>query len=156
MSEQADESNELCDHEPPVGADDVEIEFSAEWRTDRVRAFARRIREGRIRGIERDVAANQMSALADELEQAGCKSEIILNHCRRCPDHFPDCWVVWSILHDELQDETPEQPGPTRVAVDRLADRVIHLQLLVIGVGVLLMIVYGLIRLARWLLPNHL
>jgi len=39
-----------------------------------------------------------MPVLAEMLEKAGCQDEVILTHCRSCPDHVRGCFVVDAIL----------------------------------------------------------
>lgn len=43
----------------------------------------------------------RMSSLADALEEAGCKDEDILNHCREHTVHVRGCWVVDLLLGKE-------------------------------------------------------
>ncbi len=140
------ESDDLCHFEPPENLDGSVVEFRPEWRTEAVQTLARHLRA--------QEAFDRMAVLADALEQAGCDDPIILNHCRRCPAHYPDCWVIGFILPPDPQDEIPEPPGPVRQAVDRVTDRVIRLQLVVIGAGVLFLIVFLVVSLVRWMFPN--
>ncbi|WP_081471938.1 hypothetical protein [Gemmata obscuriglobus] len=64
--------------------------FAPEWRTDTVRALAARMYESR------DFSA--MPILADALQDAGCDSDDILNHCRGLGPHVRGCWVVDLVL----------------------------------------------------------
>ena len=43
----------------------------------------------------------RMSLLADALDEAGCKDEEILNHCRQQNEHVRGCWVVDLLLGKE-------------------------------------------------------
>jgi hypothetical protein len=43
-------------------------------------------------------AFDRMPILADALEEAGCTSQDILNHCRQQGEHVRGCWVVDAIL----------------------------------------------------------
>lgn len=67
------------------------ISFAPEWRTDTATALARQIYESR------DFSA--MPILADALQDAGCDSDDILNHCRDPEQvHVRGCWVVDLVL----------------------------------------------------------
>lgn len=45
------------------------------------------------------MAANRSCfAFADALQDAGCDSDDILNHCRQPSDHVRGCWVVDLLL----------------------------------------------------------
>jgi hypothetical protein len=60
--------------------------FSPEWCTDTVVAVARQMYElGEF---------SAMPILADALQDAGCDSEDILDHCRGPGLHIHGCWVV--------------------------------------------------------------
>jgi hypothetical protein len=141
MSEHADDSNELCDFKPPDGS---AIELSTGWRTDEVQSLARGIRADLARGVPSEDAPYGMSALADALEEAGCEDTLILNHCRLCTVHTPDCWVLGLILPPDPLDELPEPPGPVRETMDRLADRVTQFGFLFFGVVLLLVLAFGI------------
>jgi hypothetical protein len=39
-----------------------------------------------------------MPILADALQDAGCDSDDVLNHCRSAGVHVRGCWVVDSVL----------------------------------------------------------
>ena len=69
------------------------VNFSAEWRTDTALALARQMYESR------DFSA--MPILADALQDAGCDSADILNHCRGPGPHVRGCWVVDLVLGKE-------------------------------------------------------
>ena len=60
------------------------------WRTDTVLTLARGMYESRDFGA--------MPILADALQDAGCISEDILNHCRGPGPHARGCWVVDLVL----------------------------------------------------------
>jgi hypothetical protein len=60
------------------------------WRADRVLALARQMYESR------DFSA--MPILADALQDAGCDSADILDHCRGPGEHVRGCWVVDLVL----------------------------------------------------------
>jgi hypothetical protein len=64
--------------------------FSPEWRTDTAIALARTMY------ASRDFSA--MPILADALQEAGCDSEDLLNHCRAPWPHTRGCWVVDAVL----------------------------------------------------------
>jgi hypothetical protein len=60
------------------------------WLTSDVLALAK--------GIYEDRAFDRMPILADALQEAGCDSDDILNHCRGPGPHARGCWVVDLIL----------------------------------------------------------
>ena len=60
------------------------------WRTDTALSLARQMYESR------DFSA--MPILADALQDAGCDSDDILNHCRGPGPHVRGCWVVDLVL----------------------------------------------------------
>jgi hypothetical protein len=66
------------------------VQFDAAWRTDTVVALARQMYESR------DFSA--MPILADALQDAGCSSDDILDHCRAPGPHVRGCWVVDLVL----------------------------------------------------------
>jgi hypothetical protein len=69
------------------------IDFAA-WRTDTALALARQMYESRDFGA--------MPILADALQDAGCDSEDVLNHCRdTSATHYRGCWVVDGVLGKE-------------------------------------------------------
>jgi hypothetical protein len=78
----------LFDDIAPRGAD-----FSPEWRTDTVVAFARQMYEA--------CEFSAMPILADALQDAGCDSEDVLSHCRGPGPHLRGCWVVDLVLGKE-------------------------------------------------------
>jgi hypothetical protein len=61
-----------------------------EWLTSTVSLLARQMYEAR------DFSA--MPILADALQDAGCDSDDILNHCRGAGPHVRGCWVVDLVL----------------------------------------------------------
>jgi hypothetical protein len=63
------------------------------WLTPTVVELARTIYEVR--------AFNRFPILADALEQAGCTSKDILNHCRQPGEHVRGCWLVDALLAKE-------------------------------------------------------
>jgi hypothetical protein len=66
------------------------VTVDPEWRTVAVLALAT--------GIYDDRAFDRMPILADALEDAGCDSDDIINHCRGPGPHVRGCWVVDLIL----------------------------------------------------------
>jgi hypothetical protein len=65
--------------------------FDAAWRTSDVMMLAT--------GIYEDRAFDRMPILADALQDAGCTSEDILDHCRDAhAAHVRGCWVVDLVL----------------------------------------------------------
>jgi len=64
-----------------------------EWRTFTVLALAH--------GIYGERAFDRMPILADALQDAGCDSDDILNHCRCETVHVRGCWVVDLVLGKE-------------------------------------------------------
>jgi hypothetical protein len=69
------------------------VAFPPEWRTDTAVALASQMYECR------DFSA--MPILADALQDAGCTSDDILNHCRGAGVHVRGCWVVDLVLGKE-------------------------------------------------------
>ena len=67
--------------------------FSTEWRTDTALVLARQMYESR------DFSA--LPILADALQDAGCDSADILDHCRGPGPHVRGCWVVDLVLGKE-------------------------------------------------------
>jgi hypothetical protein len=57
---------------------------------------------GLVRGIVADNALDRLPILADALEEAGCDTLDILNHCRGEGEHVRGCWVV-HLLHDYIR-----------------------------------------------------
>ncbi|MDY3561501.1 hypothetical protein R5W23_002779 [Gemmata sp. JC673] len=68
------------------------VPFPAAWRTSDVLGVARAVYDSNDFG--------QMPVLGDALEDAGCDSAEILNHCRHAPaeSHARGCWVLDRIL----------------------------------------------------------
>lgn len=141
-----DVSSDLCDFEPP---EDITVALPELCRSGPVRILARTIREGLVRDVPHEITSKRMAKLANRLRAVGCEVDAVLNHCRRCPQHYPDCWVLGLVLEDEFGEETPATSGPVRRRVDRAADGIIRLQLLVLAVGVLVLLVCGVISLIR-------
>jgi hypothetical protein len=69
------------------------VSFSPEWRTDTALSLAAQMYDSR------DFSA--MPILADALQDAGCDSEDVLNHCRGPGPHCRGCWVVDLVLGKE-------------------------------------------------------
>ena len=69
------------------------VEFAPTWRTDTAVALARHIYE------RREFSA--MPILADALQDAGCDSDAVLNHCRHEGGHIRGCWVLDGVLGRE-------------------------------------------------------
>ncbi len=70
------------------------VAFSPEWRTSTTTAIAQEMYESR------DFSA--MPILADALQDAGCDSDDVLNHCRDANQvHVRGCWVVDFVLGNE-------------------------------------------------------
>ncbi|OAI51286.1 hypothetical protein AYO44_05135 [Planctomycetaceae bacterium SCGC AG-212-F19] len=63
------------------------------WQTDTVVSLAQAIYDGR--------AFDRMPILADALEDAGCTSADVLDHCRGGGEHVRGCWVVDLVLGKE-------------------------------------------------------
>ncbi|MCI0457068.1 MAG: hypothetical protein L0Z62_08820, partial [Gemmataceae bacterium] len=53
---------------------------------------------GCYRQIYDEQAFQDLPVLADALEQAGCTSEDILNHCRQQKNHIRGCWLLDLVL----------------------------------------------------------
>jgi hypothetical protein len=66
------------------------VAFSTAWRSDTAVTLARQMYESR------DFSA--MPILADALQDAGCDSDDVLNHCRGSGPHVRGCWVVDLVL----------------------------------------------------------
>ncbi|MBP3958436.1 hypothetical protein J8F10_24575 [Gemmata sp. G18] len=67
--------------------------FSPSWRTSTAVALASQMYESR------DFSA--MPILADALQDAGCDSAEVLDHCRGLGPHVRGCWVVDLVLGKE-------------------------------------------------------
>jgi hypothetical protein len=52
-------------------------------------------------GIYEDRGFDRMPILADALQDAGCDSDDILNHCRRQGEHVRGCWALDLVLGKE-------------------------------------------------------
>jgi hypothetical protein len=66
------------------------IVMDPRWQTTKVRLSAD--------AIYRDKAFDRLPALAEALEDAGCRNEALLGHCRSGAEHVRGCWVVDLIL----------------------------------------------------------
>jgi hypothetical protein len=70
------------------------VTFSPSWRTDTALTLAQQMYESRDFGA--------MPILADALQDAGCDSDDVLNHCRDAnAPHVRGCWVVDLVLGKE-------------------------------------------------------
>jgi hypothetical protein len=69
------------------------VAFSPEWKTDTAMSLAKQMYEAREFGA--------MPILADALQDAGCDSADVLNHCRGAGPHVRGCWVVDLVLGKE-------------------------------------------------------
>jgi hypothetical protein len=69
------------------------VTFNPAWRTSNVIALAQAIYDDR--------AFDRLPILADALEDAGCDSADVLNHCRPPGEHVRGCWVVDLVLGKE-------------------------------------------------------
>jgi hypothetical protein len=52
-------------------------------------------------GIYEEQAFDQLTILADALEEAGCTNSDLLAHCRQQGPHVRACWVVDLLLGKE-------------------------------------------------------
>jgi hypothetical protein len=77
------------------------VAFAPSWRTSTVLALARQMYEFR------DFSA--MPILADAIQDAGCNSDNILEHCRSPGPHVRGCWVVDLVLNKGCSDPLPDQ-----------------------------------------------
>ncbi|VTR97033.1 Uncharacterized protein (Fragment) OS=uncultured bacterium PE=4 SV=1 [Gemmata massiliana] len=69
------------------------VAFSPEWRSSTAVAIAAQMYESREFGA--------MPILADALQDAGCDSADVLDHCRGPRPHVRGCWVVDFVLGKE-------------------------------------------------------
>ena len=69
------------------------VTFSPEWRTSTAVALAQRMYDSR--------EFSAMPILADALQDAGCDSADVLEHCRGPGPHVRGCWVVDLVLGKE-------------------------------------------------------
>ncbi|VTR94122.1 Uncharacterized protein OS=Sorangium cellulosum (strain So ce56) GN=sce5710 PE=4 SV=1 [Gemmata massiliana] len=69
------------------------VTFSPSWRTSTAVALASQMYESRDFGA--------MPILADALQDAGCDSTDVLDHCRGPGPHVRGCWVVDLVLGNE-------------------------------------------------------
>jgi hypothetical protein len=66
------------------------VAFSPEWRTDTTVSLARQMHES--------CEFSAMPILSDALQDAGCDSAEILDHCRGPGPHARGCWVLGTVL----------------------------------------------------------
>jgi hypothetical protein len=66
------------------------VAFDPTWRTDTAASLARQMYDAR--------EFSAMPILADALQDAGCDSDDILNHCRGEGPHVRGCWVCDLVL----------------------------------------------------------
>jgi hypothetical protein len=66
------------------------VALAPSWLTSDVVALAT--------GIYEERAFDRMPILADALQDAGCESEEVLNHCRGQNEHWKGCWVADLLL----------------------------------------------------------
>jgi hypothetical protein len=64
--------------------------FEPRWRTEAVVSLSR--------GIYEERAFDRLSVLGDALEDAGCDSTVVLEHCRGPNDHVRGCWLIDEVL----------------------------------------------------------
>jgi hypothetical protein len=69
------------------------VKFDKKWRTDTAVSLAQQMYDAR--------AIDRMPILADALQDAGCTSADVLDHCRGPGDHARGCWVVDLVLEKE-------------------------------------------------------
>ncbi len=67
------------------------IPFEVAWRTSDAVAIARHMYDSR--------EFSAMPILADALQEAGCNSAAVLDHCRKQGKHVRGCWVVDRVLN---------------------------------------------------------
>lgn len=99
-------TGDRCEPVPPVGCDGRPVTFDPAWRTETVRALAC--------GIDDGGKFDRMPILADALEESGCDRSEVLDHCRVCDHHHPNCWVIGLILDRPVA--PPPIPEAERVA----------------------------------------
>ena len=66
------------------------VAFAPDWRTDTAVSLARHMYDSR--------EFSAMPILADALQDAGCDSDDVLNHCRHESGHVRGCWVLDGVL----------------------------------------------------------
>lgn len=66
------------------------VAFDPDWRTEHVVGIAAKMIE--------EQNFTTMPILADALEEAGCDSAEILDHCRDSETHVPGCWAIDLVL----------------------------------------------------------
>ncbi len=75
------------------GATPEPVRFDREWLSWQG-GVVRRI----AAGVWEEWAFDRLPVLADALEEAGCREEAVLRHCRGTGRHVPGCWVVDLLL----------------------------------------------------------
>jgi hypothetical protein len=66
------------------------VTIAPAWRTPTVLSLAKTIHD--------EKQFDRMPILGDALEESGCTSQDILNHCRQRGEHVKGCWVVDLLL----------------------------------------------------------
>jgi hypothetical protein len=81
--------------------------------------------DGRARKLAKTIDASgryeDLPLLADALEEAGCKEDSILAHCRGPGPHLPGCWVPELLLEktDAICQPRPDDQKALRESLDR-------------------------------------
>jgi hypothetical protein len=75
------------------------VAWQPEWNSETAALLAR--------GIEIDRAFDRMPILADALEEAGCDSPQVLQHCRHVSVHVLGCWVLDGVLGRPMVADDP-------------------------------------------------
>jgi uncharacterized protein (TIGR02996 family) len=91
------------------------VAFDPEWRTEAVVA--------RARGIHHDRAFDRLQALADDLEDAGCRDARLLAHCRGGGPHALGCGAVDLVLRGPGEAWPGGEQAVFRSQVPFLTDR---------------------------------
>jgi len=98
-------SGDRCGPHSPVGWDGRTLRFDPTWRTETVVALAN--------GIDTGGWFDRMPILADALQEAGCELSEVLDHCRVCDHHRPNCWALNLVL------ARPTVPAPAEIDSDQ-------------------------------------
>jgi hypothetical protein len=80
------------------------LSFWLEWDSGRIPELARSIYNDRLlpSGL---LNPDRFPALADALEEAGCRDGFILSHCRSEEPHVRGCWLIDLLLNNESTEE---------------------------------------------------